>query len=299
MDGLVSALAWLFLLALVFGIMLKPLAPGFVNTFGQQMGNCMGRIVAVAIVVLGAWFLMQSCWNYVTGQFRRGVTSRTSQQNLAENGGITPPNINIPGPPEVALPGSWCFCPPVKECKGRPLQYSARATRNDAHNQYSVAYLGSYIYNGDGFSLVNSGCHPGWDIRVPYGTELYSVADGKVICSRSFGGWGKVVTLQVPYNGQSLYFVYAHLSSIADGIKIGEPVKWGQPIGRSGRTGPDQDHLHFQGEKSWQAIPYFPPNPQGLLYDNPLNPCNQTVYQDEARKRTFDPLKLVLDGILE
>ena len=64
---------------------------------------------------------------------------------------------------------------------------------------------------------------------------------GNVILAERLGIYGNCIVVD---HGYALQSVYGHLSSI--GVKVGEAVKKGQEIGRSGATGlAGGDHLHF------------------------------------------------------
>lgn len=83
--------------------------------------------------------------------------------------------------------------------------------------------------------------HNGLDIKVPIGTAVGAAADGIVIACGWAGGYGKMIKIQ-HYNGYTT--LYGHLSKIY--VRVGQKVKRGQIIGRSGNTGRTTGpHLHF------------------------------------------------------
>lgn len=84
--------------------------------------------------------------------------------------------------------------------------------------------------------------HTGQDIAAPYGTSVQAAAEGQVIYTGWFGGYGKIVVID---HGQGISTLYAHLSSILarDGVR----VRRGQVIGRVGSTGYSTGpHVHFE-----------------------------------------------------
>jgi len=84
--------------------------------------------------------------------------------------------------------------------------------------------------------------HRGVDIRVPDGTEIRSMARGRVRFAGVMTGYGNVVWLDHPGGTLS---VYAHLSSIL--VEVGEEVGGGQAIALSGHSGnASGPHLHFE-----------------------------------------------------
>jgi len=76
--------------------------------------------------------------------------------------------------------------------------------------------------------------HHGIDYAAPDGTPIWSVAEGRVIYKGWAGGSGKLVKVRHP-KGYVSY--YAHLSSYADGLEVGDTVAQKQVIGTVGATG--------------------------------------------------------------
>lgn len=84
--------------------------------------------------------------------------------------------------------------------------------------------------------------HRGVDIQVPVGTEVRTMAPGRVRFAGSMRGFGEVVWID---HGPALMTLYAHLSRI--GVAPGEEVQSRQVIGWSGRSGTATGpHLHFE-----------------------------------------------------
>ena len=87
--------------------------------------------------------------------------------------------------------------------------------------------------------------HNGWDIGVPIGTPVNTIADGKVIAVGPATGYGKwVVVDHGVINGTRVTSEYGHLSSW--NVSYGQIVKQGQVIAKSGNTGYSSGpHLHI------------------------------------------------------
>lgn len=92
--------------------------------------------------------------------------------------------------------------------------------------------------------------HQGWDLEAVPGTPCYAVADGKIAVIRDGGDYGLTVVLRFKNEGADYYATYSHLSAAS--VKLGEMVKLGQMIGKTGNSGnaksmkgADQ-HLHFE-----------------------------------------------------
>jgi murein DD-endopeptidase MepM/ murein hydrolase activator NlpD len=89
--------------------------------------------------------------------------------------------------------------------------------------------------------------HSGQDFAVPSGTEVLAAHGGTVVKAGGNGAgdgpaYGNAVVIK---HGNRTYSQYAHLSRID--VKVGQVVKTGQVIARSGNTGNSSGpHLHFE-----------------------------------------------------
>ena len=88
--------------------------------------------------------------------------------------------------------------------------------------------------------------HSGIDIKVPVGTPVKSIANGKVVAARSgMQGYGVGVFIDHGIiNGNHVVSEYGHLSEY--NVKIGDELKQGQIFAKSGNTGISTGpHLHL------------------------------------------------------
>lgn len=78
---------------------------------------------------------------------------------------------------------------------------------------------------------------------------MFAVRKGVVIKIQHNGDWGgsSGKYLWVSHKNKAVISVYVHLDSIRSDLKIGSPVRGGEPIGTLGRTGIKRSapHLHF------------------------------------------------------
>jgi murein DD-endopeptidase MepM/ murein hydrolase activator NlpD len=106
------------------------------------------------------------------------------------------------------------------------------------------------------FNSTVQSTHQGLDFRVPSGTSIAAVNDGRVILARPLFFEGNCVVID---HGQGLLTLYLHLSKFL--VKEGDYVSKGKPIGLSGGTGrATGPHLHLAVR--WQGV-YL--DPQVLL----------------------------------
>ena len=94
-----------------------------------------------------------------------------------------------------------------------------------------------------GEKITNPAGHTGIDYALYLGTPVMAALDGKVSRTAYLGtGYGTHIVLE--HDG-GLETVYAHLSHIS--VAIGDEVREGQLIGRSGNSGNSTGaHLHFE-----------------------------------------------------
>ena len=127
-----------------------------------------------------------------------------------------------------------------------PIQPKYKITE---HDKYGIR-LNHYV-------LFKQRAHSGFDITAEYGTEIKSMADGKVICAEFDGtttegadsfnmGYGNKIEI---LNNDGRRVVYAHLSEFL--VKTGDIVKAGTIIGKTGCSGGSRvPHLHIEIRKT-------------------------------------------------
>ncbi len=83
--------------------------------------------------------------------------------------------------------------------------------------------------------------HLGVDLKAPEKTDIYAVADGKVVGTLDLSNYGKTVIIN---HGLDIFSMYLHLEEFK--VSDGQMVHRGQLIGLSGDTGyVTAPHLHF------------------------------------------------------
>jgi murein DD-endopeptidase MepM/ murein hydrolase activator NlpD len=113
--------------------------------------------------------------------------------------------------------------------------------------------LSSFGHRADPFSGEGS-FHSGVDLSAGIGTPIRVTADGIVLRSEWFGGYGKVIVVD---HGGGMHTYYAHLSRTD--VIPGQDVRRGQIIGASGATGRvTAPHLHYEVRQNGTPInPYI------------------------------------------
>ena len=117
--------------------------------------------------------------------------------------------------------------------------------------------------------------HDAIDIMAPLGTPVIAAAPGKVEKLFLSQGGGGITAYVRSDDGRWTYY-YAHLNAYAPGLREGQRVDRGSPIGTVGATGnanPAGPHLHFAinrmepGQSWYQGTPI---NPYPLLAGKPV-----------------------------
>lgn len=141
---------------------------------------------------------------------------------------------------------------------------------DDRQNGFQRTFCGS------AFPGVVDG-HTGYDWLMPEGTPIRSASDGLVefageeppfVC----GALGLVsgLVVQIRHSGESArhVLVYAHLSQVM--VSVGDSVRAGDPIARSGNTGCSTDpHLHFEVWRGDTGAPLIATDPYGWIGEQP------------------------------
>ena len=96
--------------------------------------------------------------------------------------------------------------------------------------------------------------HTGIDIPVPMTTSIIAVADGKVVSAAYNGAWGNEIIID---HGGGIFSQYAHNTQLL--VSVGQEVKQGQVISKSGTTGASTGpHLHFGIRKNGDWVDPYP-----------------------------------------
>ncbi len=94
--------------------------------------------------------------------------------------------------------------------------------------------------------------HKGIDIFTREPRPVFAAADGRVIEAGRQNGFGRIVIIR---HRNDVTTWYAHLSSLAPGIREGARVRAGEVIARTGRTGnATAIHLHYEIRAGGRAL---------------------------------------------
>ncbi len=119
--------------------------------------------------------------------------------------------------------------------------------------------------------------HLGVDYAAPYGTPVWSVADGEIVKASRMGGMGKTVRVK---HANGFVSTYGHLQRYALGLKVGTKVKRKQVIGYVGSTGlATGPHVHYDLKKNGKAV-----NPK-KLHTPPAPPIPEDQFEAFAAIR--------------
>jgi len=98
--------------------------------------------------------------------------------------------------------------------------------------------------------------HPGLDIANDYGTPIVATADGEVVFSGWYGGYGKLIQIA---HGNGIETLYGHCSQLL--VNVGDKIKKGETIACMGSTGNSTGtHVHYEIRVNGTAV-----NPSSFL----------------------------------
>jgi murein DD-endopeptidase MepM/ murein hydrolase activator NlpD len=101
-----------------------------------------------------------------------------------------------------------------------------------------------------GFGMRWGRMHKGSDFAGPYGTPIYSTADGVVTHAGWSSGYGRLIKIKHAYGIETRY---AHLAKIR--VKVGQRVSRGERIGDMGNSGRSTGtHLHYEIRENGRAV---------------------------------------------
>ncbi len=112
------------------------------------------------------------------------------------------------------------------------------ARQSHAQAEATFADLRNYIYHG---KKIDQQVHLGYDLAVTQHVGVEASNDGQIVYAAPLGIYGNCVVVD---HGYGLQTIYGHMSQID--VHVGDTVKRGQVMGRSGMTGmAGGDHIHF------------------------------------------------------
>jgi murein DD-endopeptidase MepM/ murein hydrolase activator NlpD len=135
----------------------------------------------------------------------------------------------------------------LSDDRGRNVYYDAQGrSLRRAFKLSPVPYRITSRYSAGRFHpiLRTWRAHLGVDYRAPTGSPVNATADGTIIRAGRWGGYGIMVGIR-HVNG--IETRYAHLSRIAQGIRLGVRVAQSAVIGYAGMTGlASAPHVHYE-----------------------------------------------------
>ena len=130
---------------------------------------------------------------------------------------------------------------PVTDASGRVLSYNALVEVN------GVILAAAPVNNAcmtSGFGPRFGRMHKGIDLQAKPAVPVYSAGPGRVLEVSQQSGFGYQVLIS---HGNGVYTRYAHLAYFAEGLRTGQKIGFGQPLGMMGRTGnATAIHVHYE-----------------------------------------------------
>lgn len=130
---------------------------------------------------------------------------------------------------------------PDTDQNGRVLSYNALVEVN------GIILAAAPVNNAcmtSGFGPRFGRMHKGIDLQAKPAVPVYSAGPGRVLEVSNQSGFGYQVLIS---HGNGVYTRYAHLAYFAEGLRAGQKIGFGQPLGMMGRTGnATAIHVHYE-----------------------------------------------------
>lgn len=99
-----------------------------------------------------------------------------------------------------------------------------------------------------GVGMRSGRMHQGIDLVPGAGAHIQTIADGVVrVATDNGGAYGVTILIDHEIDGQQVTTRYAHMEYGSRQVQVGDTVRVGQYIGRTGNTGRSFGaHLHFE-----------------------------------------------------
>jgi peptidoglycan LD-endopeptidase LytH len=217
---------------------------------GRAIG-LFGNAIVFALLAFGAWLW----WRNVTRTADPPPGAVAILSETAEKAGLDP----AAGAPRTSRP-----------LAGGPLVLGPSGLAIPVIGVGAGELVDTYTQSRGGGTRV----HNAIDIMAPRGTPVVSASDGTVEKLYFSNGGGGITAYVRSPDGIWLHY-YAHLDAYAPGLREGQRIRRGDPIGTvgiSGNASPSGPHLHYAiyrmspGERWWQGSPV---NPYPLLAGAP------------------------------
>jgi murein DD-endopeptidase MepM/ murein hydrolase activator NlpD len=204
---------------------------------------------------------------------RGGLAPTTSYpETSAAKAAVAPPARSADAPAPASTPTAQTTSPSPSPTLASPAISPSRAAAPPPAGVLQMPVQGiDPAQLRDTFNEARGGTrvHEAQDIMAPRGTPVVAVADGKVVKLFNSKQGGLTVYQFDPTETYAYY--YAHLDAYAPGLREGQSLRRGDPIGTVGSTGnasADAPHLHFAifllgpEKRWWEGTPV---NPYPLL----------------------------------
>ena len=200
--------------------------------------------------------VMMGCSN--ASDLEPSISAKPSLESTADSMTTTdtPLSTATPPPTTTQLIAPTSTQTPMSDCDPSQAEYCVYPYVGTLQPPFFAPdrYYLDQIYGYGSTDFGTRISHHGVDYNNPTGTQVYAVADGKVVYAGDdrdtlFSSWsdfyGNLIVLEHIADGDPFYTLYAHLSTIQ--VQEGEHVFAGDPIGKVGDSGSAiGGHLHFE-----------------------------------------------------
>jgi murein DD-endopeptidase MepM/ murein hydrolase activator NlpD len=162
------------------------------------------------------------------------MTDEPKSESLDPSGNLGPTEHGPPNPDDAEI---------SKRMITSAVWGGFPARVNSEHGENVKAWNPSCSWYQYGKNYGLDGCqHPGMDIGISSGTDLFAAAGGRVVFAGHDGVYVPNHVNILTDDGE--VHIYGHMSSVSSNIRADRRVETGQFLGKSGNS--NGDHLHFE-----------------------------------------------------
>jgi murein DD-endopeptidase MepM/ murein hydrolase activator NlpD len=204
-------------------------AAAMTDTIDVELGSALSKSSGLGLSDM----LIQAFDRQAAGRAPAGRTSPSSVPSAPAVGAAAPA-----APAAIASPATTVVSPTPA---GAPLEPHDEASATAGPVLPEGRVSSGYGWRSDPFN-GQVRFHSGTDVKMAYGQDVQSAADGRVSFVGEQSGYGLVVTID---HGNGVETRYGHLSQAV--VRQGDAVTSGQVVARSGNSGRSTGpHLHFE-----------------------------------------------------
>lgn len=226
---------------------------------GMKLLDRILTIIITATLTSAAWIVFGGTW----------LEQATERPDAADLDGSA--TASDPGGFDEPATDDGAIEAPIPEGEPRQVAPARRALQIPVEGIEPASLTDSFL---DRRGPEDQRVHEAIDIMAPTGTSVLAAAGGTIAKLHDSQAGGKAIYVRSP--DRLMIHYYAHLDRYAAGLREGQVVRAGEPLGTVGSTGnaePGAPHLHFAMIETTRDARWWEPgtaiNPYPILTGQP------------------------------